>query len=431
MAAKKVSARAGKAKKPKGGGGKASKAATAEKVVVEAGAAVEPVAAVQEASKGLSARRRAKETTPALAAWRCHVCKGGFVLIAKPISCPICYTQGSLRSVEAMAKPEPAALPDMLDNSAEATADRMAAPAAPADLVAQVTEKIAETYYQQPSTPQQGVDGKAATPAQVATIDDRAVEIDELIFDERELTMLESVEDEEFDRFSSHIRAFDRVTDGGLVVGGVVLLAGEKGSGKTTLSTHIVMEHCLKMEGRAFLCSGEEPLGRFLPRAKRLGYTDKQIKIASKRIGGSRLRNIESVLTEAEKINPTLLIVDSMPTIYKSPSHRSNKPEIQAPIVMNEICEFASAFGCAVVVIGRLTQGGKVAGGEEWLYDTDGCIVRLCRIFKPTKPPTKTNRIMLSCDKNRFGAEDVQGFMIKSSIGLRSCGKPKFLSKKR
>ncbi len=357
-------------------------------------------------------KRAPRESAPAASAYVCRACKGGFVLPARPCACPRCGVSNAV--VEAPVQRAAGRMP------VETAEVRVRPVIEQVDGKPQTVGFVKEAKIDQSDT------------ADKVVFKDRAEEIDELVMENRELTMLSDVEPEEFDRFPSHIKAVDRVLDGGLVAGGVVMLAGEKGVGKTTLSTQIVMEHILRYkDAMAFLASGEESLGRFLSRAVRLGYTPKQIKIAAKRIGGCRLKNIEAVHDQAKKISPTILVYDSMPRKFLSPSVKGSKAEMHAVAVMEEIVDFSSAYGVCAIVIGRLTQEGKVSGGEDYLYDLDGAVIRLNRIFTPTKPPKKTRFISLTSDKNRFGAEDVVGYMIKGDTGLKSAGKPKFLSRRR
>lgn len=338
--------------------------------------------------KAFPVRRNAALTAKS---YTCRVCRMDLVLTKEPKSCPRCHTDGSIIE-RALVLPSAVSTPTAFS-------------------------KI-PTVVQPPVSP---------TPSSPESIPDED-DIDAMVVEDRHLTMLSSTDPDEFEKYTSHIRALDRVLDGGLVVGGVVVLAGEKGAGKTTLSTQIAMHHVLKNEDtRVFLASGEESLGRFKARLVRLGYTEKQIKFASKRIGGCRLKNIEAVHDEAAKLNPTMILYDSMPKKFLHPDVKSRKIEMHAPLVVEEMVDFCSAYGCTGIIVARLTQEGKVQGGEDWLYDTDGAILRLNRVYTPTKPPKKTRFRSLTCDKNRFGDESVIGWMKSISRGLVSAKKPTFV----
>lgn len=331
-----------------------------------------------------------KNTKPSALAFTCRICKFNLIVLQEPNGCPRCHTSGSLVARSAIVSAP--------------TASR------------QSFDKHSPLLLQQNTLP-------TTAPEEIDEDD-----IDALVVEDRKLTMLSSTDPDEFEQYSSFIRALDRVLDGGLVVGGVVVLAGEKGAGKTTLSTQAAMNHILKNDDtRVFLASGEESLGRFKSRLVRLGYTEKQIKMASRRIGGCRLKNIEAVHAEAEKLKPTMILYDSMPKKFLHPDVKSRKIEMHAPLVMDEMVDFCSAFACTGIVVARLTQEGKVQGGEDWLYDADGAILRLNRVFTNTKPPRKTKYRSLTCDKNRFGAEDAIGWMKNIERGLVSVKKPSFI----
>jgi len=317
--------------------------------------------------------------------YECSTCCVRIECRAHPLSCARCYTSGSLRVVD---------------------------PREP---------KLKLVLAKQPDT--------SKTPlAPVGEDDD---DIDALVFEDRELTMLSDVEPDEFEVVPSNMWSLDRTLDGGLVIGGVFIFAGEKGVGKTTISTQIVMRHVLEYkDARVFLASGEEGLGRFKQRALRLGYTQKQLDQASKRIGGCRLKNIESVHAEAQKLKPTMIVYDSMPKKFLHPAVTARKTELHAPMVMEEMVDFCSAFGVIGIVVARMTQDGHIAGGEDWIYDVDGAVLRLNRVFTRTKPPRKTRYVSVKCDKNRFGSEEYEGYFLKTERGLLCRNRPKFLRRK-
>ncbi len=237
--------------------------------------------------------------------------------------------------------------------------------------------------------------------------------------DEAEVVMLSDVESEDFERFESGIWTLDKVLDGGLAYGATILLSGDKGAGKTTLSTRIVMEHALSGE-RVFLASAEEPVGRFRYRAERLGYNDRNGRKAISTIATSRETDILRLLDVAEKHKPSMILFDSLRK-FTHPDVQTISFLTHGPRVIDEIVQFTEAFESCSLVISRLTKAGKLAGAEDTGYDVD----TILKLQRHAPKGVKTKFVKLGCEKNRLGREECVGWFKKTERGLLCSNGPK------
>lgn len=188
-------------------------------------------------------------------------------------------------------------------------------------------------------------------------------------------------------RFSSGFEEFDRVLGGGFVPGSLVLLAGEPGVGKSTLL--LKSADMVSASGRKVLyTSGEESQSQIALRSRRLG-----VKNAGLFFLGSQ--NVDDIIDAARKINPSLVIVDSIQTAEDEslPSLPGTPAQIRA--CATKLLEFAKENDVTVVLVGHTVKTGDIAGPRllEHLVDT-------VLYFEGEK--TNLHRI-IRAQKNRFG----------------------------
>lgn len=201
-------------------------------------------------------------------------------------------------------------------------------------------------------------------------------------------------------RFSSNIAELDRVLGGGFVPGSFVLIGGDPGIGKSTLALQIGKSNpALKI----LYCAGEESASQIKRRAKRLGVSSENLFIYTE-------TDISYILDEARKLNPDLLIVDSIQTVYRT--------ELQSmPGSIQQVKECAALFqqlakkqAITTVLIGHVTKEGDLAGPRvlEHMVDTvlhfegdQDYMYRILRSFK-----------------NRFGPAQEVGVFEMNEDGL-------------
>lgn len=205
----------------------------------------------------------------------------------------------------------------------------------------------------------------------------------------REPVSLGSVEFLEQDKIHSTLPEFDRLIGGGIVPGAVTLLGGEPGIGKSTLLLQLA--EGLARSGKTVLyISGEESLEQVTLRARRLGAQSEKLLFLAE-------VELETILEQAEKLNPDALIVDSIQIVYKSAIPSSPGSIVQVRECASSLTAFAKEMQIATFLIGHVTKSGEIAGPRvlEHLVDT-------VLYFESGKHPYRLVRAF----KNRFGPTD-------------------------
>ena len=211
----------------------------------------------------------------------------------------------------------------------------------------------------------------------------------------------------EYMRSSTGLSELDRVLGGGIVSGSVVLLSGEPGIGKSTLLMQI--SDCLGDGKRVLYVSGEESGGQLKLRAERLG------------IGGDNLHiltetNIESILDEASKLKPDIIIADSIQTIYSDGSASSPGSVTQVRECAFAFIERAKAQGISVLLVGHVNKEGGIAGPKVLEHMVDAVLY-----FEGDR--RQSYRIIRAV-KNRYGSTNEIGVFEMTDKGLLEVPNP-------
>jgi DNA repair protein RadA/Sms len=224
---------------------------------------------------------------------------------------------------------------------------------------------------------------------------------------------LSEVEDGEEARYSSGIAEFDRVLGGGLVEGGVVLLGGDPGIGKSTLLLQALcqMSQCSPRREVLYV-SGEESARQVALRARRMALDAKAIHLLAE----IRLEQIQAVLSERR---PGVAVIDSIQTIYSDALQSAPGSVAQVRECAAQLTRLAKASGTCMILVGHVTKEGSLAGPRVLEHMVDTVLY--------FEGDTHSSFRMIRAFKNRFGAVNELGVFAMTEKGLREVSNPSAL----
>ena len=207
-------------------------------------------------------------------------------------------------------------------------------------------------------------------------------------------------------RISLNNAEMDRILGGGLVEGSLVLIGGEPGIGKSTLSLQIPL-HCKGL--KTLYVTGEESARQVKLRAARLGGDGSDCLIYSETL-------MENILSEARKVSPDLMVVDSVQTMYTQTIDSSPGSVSQIKETAALLLRFAKETGIPVILIGHITKEGSIAGPKilEHIVDV---------VLQFEGDSRGTYRLLRSI-KNRFGSTSELAVFEMTGKGLREVSNP-------
>lgn len=217
---------------------------------------------------------------------------------------------------------------------------------------------------------------------------------------------LGDIEQKEHPRILLNDSELNRVLGGGLVYGSLILFGGEPGIGKSTLLLQLAVT---TPNLRVLYVSGEE--------------SDQQIKMRSERIGVNNddcfiltETNIQNIFKQAEKVEPQLLIIDSIQTLYSSEIESSPGSISQVRECTAQLLRYAKQSNVPVFLIGHITKEGSLAGPKVLEHMVDSVLQ-----FEGDR--NHVYRLLRSI-KNRFGSTNELGIYEMLSSGLRQVENP-------
>jgi len=228
------------------------------------------------------------------------------------------------------------------------------------------------------------------------------------------LTKLDEVETLDILKRKTKISEFDRVLGGGFVPGGVILLGGDPGIGKSTILIQALSKITQSPEEpcNVIYISGEESSQQIAMRAKRLELEVSDISILSE-------INLEKIMKTIEKDKPDVVVIDSIQTIFSEELTSAPGSVTQVRECSAQLTRIAKQLDIAMILVGHVTKEGTLAGPRvlEHIVDT---------VLYFEGDPSSSFR-MIRAFKNRFGAVNELGVFGMTEKGLKEVTNPSAL----
>lgn len=222
---------------------------------------------------------------------------------------------------------------------------------------------------------------------------------------------LSDIEAQDIPRFGTGSEEFDRVLGGGLVTGGVVLIGGDPGIGKSTLLLQALAS--LAAAGKKVLyVSGEESPAQIALRARRLGLSVEAVRVQSE----IQLEKIEAALSAEQ---PEVVVIDSIQTLFSEALTSAPGSVSQVRECAAQLTRVAKQSGVTVIMVGHVTKEGALAGPRVLEHIVDTVLY--------FEGDTHSSFRLVRAFKNRFGAVNELGVFAMTDKGLRGVTNPSAL----
>jgi DNA repair protein RadA/Sms len=199
----------------------------------------------------------------------------------------------------------------------------------------------------------------------------------------------------------------DRVLGGGIVPGGVVLIGGDPGIGKSTLLLQAV--DTLSSAMKALYVTGEESGAQVALRARRLGLDGSRVRVLAE-------IQLEKILAAIEAEAPDFCVIDSIQTLYSEQLTSAPGSVAQVRECAAQLTRTAKARGCAMVLVGHVTKDGTLAGPRVLEHIVDTVLY--------FEGDTHSSFRLVRAIKNRFGAVNEIGVFAMTERGLKGVANP-------
>lgn len=225
-----------------------------------------------------------------------------------------------------------------------------------------------------------------------------------------QLQKLADVEAQDVSRQPTGIAEFDRVLGGGLVAGGVVLIGGDPGIGKSTLLLQTVCKVSETL--KSFYISGEESAQQIAMRAMRLGLNASQVDVLAE-------INLEKISQVLQQYKPDVVVIDSIQTVYSEALQSAPGSVAQVRECSAQLTRIAKQLGISMILVGHVTKEGSLAGPRVLEHIVDSVLY-----FEGDQ---NSSFRLIRAFKNRFGAVNELGVFAMTEKGLREVSNPSAL----
>ena len=223
-----------------------------------------------------------------------------------------------------------------------------------------------------------------------------------------ELTKLGDIEATDIDRTATGLEELDRALGGGVVEGGVVLIGGDPGIGKSTLLLQAL--DALQRKGMNTLyVTGEESGAQVALRSRRLGLDNSQVQVLAE-------IQLEKILATLQTERPNIAVIDSIQTVYSDQLTSAPGSVAQVRECAAHLTRAAKASGTAIVLVGHVTKEGALAGPRVLEHMVDTVLY--------FEGDTHSSFRLIRAIKNRFGAVNEIGVFAMTEKGLKGVSNP-------
>ena len=232
------------------------------------------------------------------------------------------------------------------------------------------------------------------------------------------VTTLSEIEAAEVQRLPTGLEELDRALGGGVVPGGVVLIGGDPGIGKSTLLLQAldhVSQHAAALPAgggaapKVLYVTGEESGAQVALRARRLGLSGRQVRVLAE-------IQLERILATLAAEQPALCVIDSIQTLYTEQLSSAPGSVAQVRECAAQLTRVAKTGGCAMVLVGHVTKEGAIAGPRVLEHIVDAVLY--------FEGDTHSSFRLVRAIKNRFGAVNEIGVFAMTERGLKGVSNP-------
>jgi len=221
------------------------------------------------------------------------------------------------------------------------------------------------------------------------------------------LQNLADIEARETDRISTGVGEFDRALGGGLVAGGVVLIGGDPGIGKSTLLLQALAH--LSRDHKVLYVTGEESGQQVALRARRLNLDTGNLPLMAE-------INLERILATLQAERPLVAVIDSIQTLWSDQLSSAPGSVAQVRECAAQLTRLAKQAGITVILVGHVTKEGALAGPRVLEHVVDSVLY--------FEGDTHSSFRLVRAVKNRFGAVNELGVFAMTETGLKGVSNP-------
>ena len=222
-----------------------------------------------------------------------------------------------------------------------------------------------------------------------------------------EVQTLADIEAREEERLSTGIGEFDRALGGGLVSGGVILIGGDPGIGKSTLLLQALAG--LAAKENVLYVSGEESGQQIALRARRLALATGRLRLLAE-------INLEQILAALQSAPPRVAVIDSIQTLWSEQLSSAPGSVSQVRECAAQLTRLAKRTGITVILVGHVTKEGAIAGPRVLEHIVDSVLY--------FEGDTHSSFRLIRAVKNRYGAVNEIGVFAMTARGLKAVSNP-------